>query len=288
MSAALSGLLALQVSADATQQLTFTPPTRVRIEAGFFTMGSSERDVAQATALCTQSAPAGTRCDAGAFADESPAHEVYLGSFSIDRTEVANAAYRRCVAAGACLPSGVSDRDPEKGQPNQPVVEITWSDAARYCAWVGGRLPTEAQWERVARGESERAFPWGADWNPRLSNHAQAVGEASPLDGYLQAAPVDAYPDGRSACGLRNLAGNVWELVADRYGPYASAGSAVDPEGPRIGTERVLRGGSWRGAPPFLRVRARAHLAEAERRPDVGFRCAYPSELVTPARAPKP
>lgn len=264
-------------------ELSLLPPARVRIEAGRFTRGSDDGAIERAIKTCLLAPPAADSCKPELFADERPARELYLAAYSIDRLEVSNAAYGRCVNAGECLPSGLSDSDLRVGRPEHPVAAVSWQDAQRYCSWVGGALPTEAQWERAAHGNSARTFPWGSEWNARLANHGAADGSESELDGFRFAAPVSAFPDGRSFYGLQNMAGNVWELVADHYAAYSTTtkASAVDPSGPRTGSGRVIRGGSWRSPPLALRVTARAQIPEQERRPDLGFRCAY-----APARPP--
>ncbi|HEX4353398.1 MAG TPA: formylglycine-generating enzyme family protein, partial [Polyangiales bacterium] len=220
--------------------------------------------------------PSEGECNPDMFDDERPAHRVHVRAFAIDRDEVSNAEYAHCVNAGACLPSASSDGDARIGQASQPVVQIRWEHAREYCRWVRGDLPTEAQWEYAAHGSSARAFPWGESWNSRIANHGQAESAEGDVDGYRYAAPVDAFPDGASFFGLRNMAGNAWEFVLDRYGgPYASDGDRVEPEGARTGTEHMIRGGSWRSSAYALRTRFRAHVADNEIRPDVGFRCAY-------------
>lgn len=273
--ALLCGALAWSLSALAERSVVVvqSAPARIRIAAGAFTMGlgDAERDAALAT--CALGFPADTECDPALLEDERPARRVHVPAYLIDRTEVSQRAYRRCVAAGACAPSAASDGDPRIGLPDQPVVQVTWHEAASYCRFASGALPSEAQWERAARGNSLRTFPWGHVFNSRLANFGAADGGESEHDGYRHTAPVTAYPDGRSFYGALNMAGNVWELTADRYerpdgaSPARPAASAL---------ERVMRGGSFLSPPFFLRTTLRAHLGEDERRPDVGFRCVYP------------
>lgn len=272
------------------QRLHARPPERVRIEAARFRMGSDDDAIARAIEACLLSPPSRGRCGADLFTDEKPEHEVYLSAYSIDRREVSNESYLRCVSAGACAPAGISESDLRVGRPEHPVAAVSHREAQAYCEWVQGSLPTEAQWERAARGDSARSFPWGRVWNTRLANHGASDDGESELDGYLYAAPVDAFPDGRSFYGLLNMAGNVGEYVADRYGPYDPKASAVDPEGANTGSERVIRGGSWRSPPHALRVTARARIPSDERRADVGFRCAYAQQPpeTNKARATKP
>lgn len=281
--------LSLQAAAERSVSLGASAPPRISIAAGPFSMGLADSALASAKRACVLGLPAGAECDEALFADERPAHEVELRSYAIDRTEVSHAAYLRCVVAGACAPSAAAEHDVRIGLPEQPVVQVTWQDAQRYCRFVGGSLPTEAQWERAARGGSERAFPWGDSFNTRLANHGTATDEPSEqhaVDGYRYAAPVHAYPDGKSFYGALNMAGNVWELVLDRYAPYDGAATRVEPTGPSTGDEHVIRGGSWRTPPLMLRTTFRAHLPVAERRPDVGFRCAYPGPTPRPVSPP--
>lgn len=149
---------------------------------------------------------------------------------------------------------------------------MTWAEAQRYCAWAGGRLPTESEWERAARGGSKRRFPWGATFDERLANHGLPNGEPSSVDAHAYAAPVDAYPNAKSAHGLLNMAGNVWEWTAYRFAvDYCARREGVDPRGAVESEERVLWGGSWRSAAYTLRVTHRASLKDGESRPDVGF-----------------
>jgi formylglycine-generating enzyme required for sulfatase activity len=256
-------------------KLRVQPAARVRIEAARFHMGSDDDALARALSTCLLSPPASGRCRADMFADEKPDHDVYLSAYAIDRLEVSNQSYLRCVSAGACAPSGISESDPRVGRPEHPVASIRWRDADAYCRWVKGALPTEAQWERAARGDSARSFPWGHVWNTHLANHGASDDAENESDGYRYAAPVDAFSDGRSFYGLQNMGGNVWEFVADRYAAYDAQANAVDPTGPISGSERTIRGGSWRSPPHMLRVTARSRMPESERRADVGFRCAY-------------
>jgi sulfatase modifying factor 1 len=269
---------ALSVAADGgavPQRLRLELPTRVAISGGWFTMGSNDQDLASALQLCSAEAGQG-ECNPEQFEDERPAHRVYVRGFAIDRIEVDNAAYARCVNAGTCYPTGSSPSDPRLSQPDQPAVQLSWRDARNYCHFMHGELPTEAQWEYAARGSSKRAFPWGEYWNSRLANYAQADTSSAALDGYRYAAPVGAYPESKSFFGLLNMAGNVWEFVLDRFaGPYVIQGDQVDPPGASSGSERVLRGGSWRSPPHTLRASFRGHMPETEARPDVGMRCAY-------------
>lgn len=265
-------LVALAGSVRAGQPLQLTTPEVVHVAPGWFQMGSDDDAVAHAVSLCEAFDGTGLGCALERFAVEQPLHRTYLDAFRIDRTEVSHAAYRRCVLDNVCAPCGVSDEDVRLGHSSHPAVGLRWHDAQRYCEWVGGRLPTEAEWERAARGRDLRRFPWGRHYNSRLANHGGAGGQPSPEDGHRFAAPVDSYPDGRGPLGLRNLAGNVWELTASRFVPYPGAKAPIRPE---LAAQRVMRGGSWRAPVHALRVTHREPIGEREPRPDVGFRCAY-------------
>jgi formylglycine-generating enzyme required for sulfatase activity len=261
---------------DARAQLRMQAPAVVQIAAGWFTLGSDEADVDVAVELCRLDADRPEICRSEIFDDERPARRVYLSAYRIDRTEVSNGSYRRCVAANICAPQRLSDADQRVAAPEHPVTGITFGEASRFCAWLGGKLPTEAQWEKGARGTNARRFPWGNLWNSRLANHGRGMGLEDPIDGYNYAAPVDAFVDARSPYGLHNMAGNVAEMTLDYYDErgYAEA-DRIDPRGPREGGERVVRGGSWRSPAFTLRTTHRTHIAENDTQPDVGFRCSY-------------
>jgi formylglycine-generating enzyme required for sulfatase activity len=214
----------------------------VVVAAGTFTMGSPFGD---------------------GFADEDPEHVVTLREFAIERTEVSVADFER---SPLTLP-----RQPEwNWGPDQPVVNVTWHEAAQYCEWAGKRLPTEAEWEKAARGPNRLSFPWGNQWSVGKAN------SGVDGDGHAHAAPVGSFLAGASPYGALDMSGNVWEWVADWYreDAYASSPSS-DPTGPSRGTERVARGGSFEGqASVNVRTAVRQPLKASERRPSVGFRCA--------------
>jgi formylglycine-generating enzyme required for sulfatase activity len=209
----------------------------VYVPAGEFLMGSTEEDIDAVMAECAAS---GYPCNREWFAGEQPQHSVYLDAYWIDRTEVTNAQYRQCVEAGACEEPGCWENN-YLNAPEQPVVCVSWYDARDYAAWVGGRLPTEAEWEKAARGTDGRIYPWGN--NPpdcQKANYSGCAG--NPL-------PVGSHPDGASPYGALDMAGNVWEWVADRYYEhyYRFESPFRNPQGPESGDDRVLRGGALDG-----------------------------------------
>ena len=245
----------------------------VYVPAGEFEMGSDDEDVDYALELCREY---GTNCSREYFSVEQPVHTVVLDGFWIDKTEVANDQYGRCEEAGVCSELGCQD-ERQLGGANQPVVCVTWAQAAAYCEWVGGRLPTEAEWEYAARGAEGRRYPWGDGFDGRLLNYCDTnctLGKRDEMfdDGYVRSAPVGSYPEGASWVGALDLAGNVWELVADWNGAYATE-RQVNPTGPSSGTRRVARGGSWHASPDHVRGALRTHLGADEFADHVGFRC---------------
>jgi formylglycine-generating enzyme required for sulfatase activity len=271
-----AGWSGARVTAQRTLALSPRSDDAPLIRAGFFVMGSDDADVEAAVGLCRAHTEDDDACQAEVFADEQPRHRVWLGAYRIERTEVSRRAYQRCVQAGRCRPARAADLDPRMALPEHPVTGVTWGEAQHYCAWLGGRLPSEAEWERAARGSDGRTFPWGEQWNSRVANHGVIGPGGEQPDGFLHAAPVTAFPDGKSAHGMINMAGNVWELTADRYAhDFYARSERSDPRGASEGSERVIRGGSWRSVPHLLRTTQRGALAEHESRPDVGFRCAY-------------
>jgi len=171
----------------------------------------------------------------------SPDHSVYLKSFWIDQVEVSNAMYETCIQAGACTEPVLSE-NPYYGQwayRNLPVVYINWFQATAYCEWAGRRLPTEAEWEKAARGTDNRAYPWGDERpSPRLANYSETlIGE--PVSVYR-------YPAGASPYGALNMAGNVREWIADWFSPDYYLEKAYDnPTGPETGIERSMRSGAY-------------------------------------------
>jgi serine/threonine-protein kinase len=216
--------------------------------------------------------------------DEQPVHKVTLDSFWIDQTEVTNGQYARCVAAGKCsppLPLSSGTRSSYYGDSqydNYPVIYVSWDDATNYCAWAGGRLPTEAQWEYAARGPEGRVYPWGNEFDGTKLNYCDAkclFGDVDKTadDGYADTAPVGSYPGGASWVGALDLAGNVWEWVADWYGSYPSE-PQVDPTGPSSGHGRVLRGGCWINSRNSARGAFHAGNEPVNRNYGIGFRCA--------------
>ncbi|MBX3202706.1 MAG: SUMF1/EgtB/PvdO family nonheme iron enzyme [Labilithrix sp.] len=276
-------------AATASGVVALRPPRdrRVRIPGGRFVMGSTPQEMQEALQLCARE-PYGPACQrdgerawdiALAIRAEGHAHEVTLGDFEIDVTEVTVDKYARCVATSACAPPSFAPGDPRYDVPSYPVTHVTWDDAASYCAWAGGRLPTEAEWELAARGYANNTFPWGKIYSPRLANHgAFADDPTDGSDGFVGLAPVGSFPDGATPTGLLDMAGNAAEWVADWYDRDEQQfgyrrGAQTNPTGPTFGVlGHVIRGGSYRDGAHWLRAAARRASNLAER--EVGFRCA--------------
>jgi serine/threonine-protein kinase len=213
--------------------------------------------------------------------DERPVHTVTLDGFWIDRTEVTNGQYERCVAARVCEPPYFADsrhRDEYYGHPNYvtfPVIKVGWFDARAYCEWAGARLPTEAEWEYAACGNDGRIYPWG-DEEPNCDKANYWHGDEGCIK---DTAPVGYHSAGVSWCGTHDMAGNVWEWVADVYGVYP-AKPQVNQTGPSAGRYRVLRGGSWFNDAFSMRCANRdrdpadSPYAEGRGFYSTGFRCA--------------
>lgn len=217
--------------------------------------------------------------------DEQPERTVLLDAFRIARTETTVAQYRACVDAGWCQ-AGMVDGEQLEGLPwrqsrhcnaarhdrmGHPMNCVSWWEAVAFCEWVGGRLPTEAEWERVATG-GERMYPWG-DAPPTCTHATMNVGDDGCGSGGTSA--VCERPKGQTPDGVCDMAGNVWEWVSDWYGAgYYAAGEDSAPGGPEHGSGRVRRGGSFRDGASELRATNRWHLVSVYRSATLGFRCA--------------
>jgi len=231
------------------------------------TMISEQRDMTLLYVSAGEFLMGSTDADPDAFGDEKPQHKVTLAAFWIDHTEVTKDQYQKCVQAGKCAAPSCSGT----GVRDHPVVCVSWQDAADYCVWAGRRLPTEAEWEKAARGTDGRKYPWG-DEAPdcgRLNYWGKDNGCVG------NTAAVGSYPTGASPYGALDMAGNVWEWVADWYdATYYASSPAQNPTGPDAGQYRVLRGGSWFFSQWLVRAALRDRYAPVGSNDHIGFRCA--------------
>jgi formylglycine-generating enzyme required for sulfatase activity len=229
-----------------------------------------------------------TGADRKAGEDEKPQHTVYLDAFWIDRTEVTNAQYVRFLnALGGhagtcggrdCAETQVEDKYShllrqdgryvvESGFGDHPATQVSWYGAQTYCEWAGARLPAEAEWEKAARGSDGRSYPWG---NESPDCDKEQYGDCGGAT-----VPVGSRPAGASPYGVLDMAGNVWEWVADWYeASYYSRSPARNPQGVNSGVDKVFRGGSWGYPPAFTRTAERASNSPTYAGFNVGFRCA--------------
>lgn len=213
--------------------------------------------------------------DVNAEVDEKPGHEVRMDSFWMDKLEVTNGMYTLCIQAGACSKehSIFSQRRPDyfinPEYRDYPVVNVSWEEAKIYCEWAGRRLPSEAEWERAARGDDLRTYPWGYEQpSETYANFDNIVHDTSR---------VGTYSAGASPYGVLDMAGNVWEWVNDWYqSDYYASSPASNPPGPGSGDYRVLRGSDWYYDWDALRVANRDYNYPDIRNVSVGFRCAAP------------
>ena len=226
--------------------------------------------------------------DPSAASDEKPVHKVEMTGYWVDKTEVTNAMFLLCIQAGSCNPPQSTSSDTHPSYFNNaefndfPVVNITWEAAKQYCEWAGRRLPTEAEWEYAARGNTINTYPWGEDTPDDTRANFNYMNK--------DVSQVGSYPDGASPFGALDMAGNVFEWTSDFYdAKYYASSPASNPTGPESRTayfKRVLRGGSYADGEAELRVSNRASALgpnpEAEPgsdaylgdfSPRIGFRC---------------
>src|SRR5262245_10596421 len=202
-------------------------PSMVLVPAGEFTMGNATGDP-----------------------DERPAHQVYLDAFYIDRYEVSVGDYAAFLReTGNPAPSDWKTMN-QPAHRKQPVSNVDWADAAAYCKWAGKRLPTEAEWEKAARGTDGRIYPWGNE--PPTRRHANYGQAGSNGNGSL--APVGSFEEGKSPYGVYDMAGNVWEWVSDWYDhDFYKDSPSRNPIGPSTGGYKGIRGGAWNSSSRALR-----------------------------------
>jgi formylglycine-generating enzyme required for sulfatase activity len=226
----------------------------VRVEGGEFWMGAQKTD------------KKGKNYDPGAYDDESPVRRVFVSPFYMGRYPVTVFEYARFLAEKPANAATPGHWQQQLRYPNRPVVEVGWHDAAAYCAWAGGRLPTEAEWECAARAGREGVrYPWG---NQEPDAYRANFWEGGPK----QPTPVGLYPAGATPDGIQDLAGNVWEWTADWWGAYAESDER-NPRGPGEGDRMVIRGGSWDNFSRCLRVSYRYYVEPDVRDDNFGFRC---------------
>jgi len=256
--------------------LALGPEGRALIRGGTFQRGSEVDEIQRALSSCASEASE-SACEQEWFVYEFAESPVTLSDFVIDRLEVSGGDYRRCVEVGPCKAVLLAVGGKRFEQPNLPATMVTHGDAASYCQWRGGRLPTEAEWEYAARGMKARRFPWGNVFDPYFANAGRFAIGVDPFeakDGFLELAPVGSFVAGKTPEGLFDMAGNAEEWVGDWFAEYAQAPS-VDPTGPDSGDERVVRGGSYGHGRAWLRAAARGHASPGSRAAFRGFRCAY-------------
>ncbi|HEU4683028.1 MAG TPA: SUMF1/EgtB/PvdO family nonheme iron enzyme [Nitrospira sp.] len=207
-----------------------------------------------------------------ALEDERPQHRPWLSSFLIDQQEVTTGQYAVFLAATNRPPPWQWETVDLSLHGNRPVIGVSWFDADAYCRWKDKRLPTEAEWEKAARGTDGRLYPWGAQVPTKdLANFALGA----RFSYGLVLMPVRSYEQGKSPFGLYETAGNVYEWVADWYGAsYYEVSPQRDPTGPEQGQFKVLRGGSWSDLPKYLLTYARFKLPPETKNSYTGFRCA--------------
>ncbi|MDR4480653.1 MAG: SUMF1/EgtB/PvdO family nonheme iron enzyme [Nitrospira sp.] len=260
----------------------------VLVPAGEFTMGAS--------------------AESGGLPDERPLRLIYLSAFWIDRYEVTNAVYQQFVqATGYQAPANPAPaltlwahNAPLPGIEQHPVVNVSWLDAVAFCRWANKRLPTEAEWEKAARGTDGRIYPWGSEWDFEKGNSASywakrtvhfadsteweafwikgegaAISKEKGLRGEILTLPVGSFPAGVSPYGALDMAGNAAEWVQDWYNPndYRTA-PLTNPLGPERGAIKAMRGGSWLKPAISLRTTDRDWGTMDSRPSGTGFRCA--------------
>jgi len=205
--------------------------------------------------------------------EESPRREIFVDGFMLDKFEVTVARYAAFLQATGNIkpPEDWETADLMAGA-NLPIVGVDWQDANSYCRWAGKRMPTEAEWEKAARGADERKYPWGND--PPMSDHAR-FGQSYRNPVYKDGvAPVGSYSKGTSPFGIHDLSGNVSEWVADWFSEGFPRSDLRNPKGPDVGTDKVLRGGGWYDQADRITSTKRFHATPGFRSEDVGFRCA--------------
>jgi formylglycine-generating enzyme required for sulfatase activity len=245
---ALTALVATPNAWGGTQ----VPEDMVMVPGGSFLMGVDKK-VNTDTKKMSKRQQLKYAVSREAFHDEGPAHNVDLDTFHIDKYEVSNTHYGEFIkATGHPAPAYWDDH--KRNQPNQPVSGVNWNDANAYCSWANKRLPTEAEWEKAARGPEGYKYPWGNEMNSSNANYGRKKEFT---------ADVGSYPEGKSSYGVYNMAGNVFEWVQDWYDPnyYKTSRQILNPTGPKdgaflsntgtyvdriaVGKKRVIRGGSW-------------------------------------------
>lgn len=237
----------MDISEARTALLAVSDSTMVRVPAGGFLRGSGLED-------------------GNARPEEKPQRVVHLSAFFVDRLPVTVRQFHLYLnATGQQMPETWHKNNPVDF-PDYPVVSVTWDEAAAYAAWVGARLPTEAEWEKAARGTDGRLYPWGN--SPPTAEHAQFSSE--------ERGSVSGHPAGASVYGCMDMAGNAFEWIHDWYNAnYYAVSPDEDPRGPENGEKRVLKGGSFVHSDTALRCASRGRYAPHERRANHGFRCVW-------------
>jgi formylglycine-generating enzyme required for sulfatase activity len=265
------------------------------VAGGFFQMGAAVDELMAACAAVS------TDCRRDWFAAAEPSHPILVAPYYLDTHEVTNAAFvdfLNDIGGEAAVCRGQPCLDPDQSRvfwengaatvtadrAQGPMAGVTWYGADAYCAWREARLPSEAEWEKAAAWDDSamtaRRYPWGDEFHGQRLNFCDATCDAPQAnvawnDGYAVAAPVAGYEDGRSATGHFDMAGNVWEWVADWFDPgYYASSPEADPTGPAAGEQKVVRGGSWYDTAVLTMSAVRFPSAPANADATLGFRCA--------------